>query len=225
MIRFRVSLGTEMKRVLLLVLAAMLLLLPACSDDGLHAFTVTDDGRYVDGETDVSYTPLPDEYEASYAGEQLGRYEDEENGYTLLLYAVPDMDSTQFITDENGGVYCAGVFTEAAAWEMNAVLVCDEIGAMDRVVRRFDAPDGAETVAAVRDLWFEGEDLGNVFLLESVSRRYAVKLGSAVYPNIYYALEIRMTEEGGTYLCDKAGRRTVALDAALAAVLCGEDAA
>ena len=92
---------------------------------------------------------------------------------------------------------------------------------MDEVKQRFDATANAQTVAAVRALWLEGQDLGNVFLLEDVTSRYAVKMGSAAYPNLYGALELRFTESGA-YLCDKGGHRTVLVDAELAALLCGE---
>ncbi|MBR6728175.1 MAG: hypothetical protein IKM08_08270 [Clostridia bacterium] len=211
-----------MKRIWLLILAAALLLV-SCADGASHTFSVEEDGRYLDEDTDILYTALDDCYEASYAGEEIGRFTDEAHGVEQILYAIPDLDAALFLTDKNCDVYYAGSAPlDAALWEIDTLLVCVEVGVMNEVQNRFDAVNDPEVVGAVQDLWFSGEDLGNVFLLETVSERCAIKMGSAAYPNLYYAIELRMTEEGGVYLCDKAGRRTVALDAALAALLCEE---
>jgi hypothetical protein len=208
-----------MKRAFLLLIMVFSLLLVACSAD-THTFVMQQDGRYVDEETEAVYTMQDGFFEAGRSGEEIGRYEDEENGYSQVFYAIPNLDPNEFLTDDNGDVYCAdGALPAFADWSVDVLLVCREIGLMDEVKQRFDATSGAETVAAVRELWLTGEDLGNIFLLESVTSRYAVKMGSAAYPNLYGALELRFTENQA-YLCDKGCRRTVAVDAALAERLC-----
>lgn len=207
-----------MKRILFLLLAIALLLV-GCSEE-THSFVRSAQGL-LDEETGICYREQEASLEASRAGEEIGRIE----GSEQILYAIPDLDPSLFLTDDLGAVYYAGEApVDPAHWQIDRVLVCRVVGEMDEVKRRFEGEAQAATVAALCAAWFEGEDLGaDVFLLEKVAAHYPVKLGSAAYPNLYCAIELRLTEGGGAYLTDKYGKRTVLLDAALAELLCGEN--
>ena len=45
-------------------------------------------------------------------------------------------------------------------------------------------------------------------------------MGCAAYPNLYYAIELRVTASGSVYLTDKYGKRVVLPDVAIVEELC-----
>lgn len=204
-----------MKRIGLLLLL-LVLLLSACSEQ-THTFVLSADGGYLDEETDILYRALDSAYEASGAGNEVGRFANEAYDYEAVFYEIPDMDPNVFLTDDYGDVYFAGAeLPDASRWEIDTVLVCRVVGELSEVKGRFAVDSHAALVEAVRAAWFEGDDLGpDVLLLERVTAHYPVKLGRVAYPNLYYAIELRVTESGNVYLTDKYGKRAVLLDAAL----------
>ena len=211
-----------MKRGLLLLIALVLLLVGCASEEKeLHGFDRSADG-YIDKTTGVCYRETDACFEASGAGAEfgqlLGAY-----GTLQICYEIPDQSASLYLTDEYGTVYYAGADEpDAALWQIDTVLVCRTIGDMDEVKNHLGS-ESAAIVAAVRNAWFQGEDLGSdVFLLEEIAAHYPVKMGSADHPSLYYAIELRLTADGDAYLTDKYGKQTVKIDAALAALMCGE---
>ena len=210
-----------MKRCLLLLIALVLLLAGCTAEDPLHSFERGADG-FVDKTTGIRYREAEACFEAASAGKTVGQC----LGSLQVLYTfyeIPDLDGAVYLTDDYGTVYYAdGADMDASLWTVDTVLVCRTVGEMDEVKKNFGDKDAA-TVAAIRDAWFLGEDLGaDVFLLEDAVSFYPVKMGSADYPNLYYAIELRFTADGTAYLTDKYGKQTVKLDGALAARMCGE---
>lgn len=214
MIRFRVSLGIDMKRILFLLLA-LLLLLTGCSDE--RTFSMAGKG-YVDRETDICYTILDMAYEADAYSEAWGSYTDEKYEYTLTFYVIPDMDSALFLTDEYSNVYYGGETPiDAATWEIDWISFFEESMILENF--RFSS-DGEEqaTVSALRDLWFEGEAV--MLPLDAPESAYAVKFKTKELVNLSYSIYLRLYEDGSAYLCDKAGERAVRLsDELVGAVL------
>lgn len=176
----------------------------------------------MDEDTEILYRALDSAYEAGRAGNEVGRFTVEKHNYINVFYAIPDMDPTLFLTDDYGDVYYAGTEEmDASRWDVDTVLICRLVGELSEVKGRFDTQNRADLVSAVHEAWFAGEDLGSeVFLLETAVACYPVKMGCAAYPNLYYAIELRVTASGSVYLTDKYGKRVVLPDVALVEELC-----
>ena len=211
----RANLGIDMKKFLLLLLP-LLLLLSSCSD--VRKFERDADGYgYTDEKSDLHYIELDAAFEPASAGEVWAEYKNEETGKTRTFRAIPELEPTRFLTDEYLNVFYAGdTPPDAASWELSMILVCkeDAIGVEDF---RFTA-EQAETVNAIRTLWFEGAG-DDVLPFQSADYKRRIKLSCDAYPNLLYSFSFLAYDSGEAYFYDASSRRTVAVPDALAALL------
>lgn len=208
--------GTEM-RCIKLLFAALALLLLLCGCSGGARFERDGDGfGYTDAKTGVHYVALPSQYEAGRAGDAVGAYTDRKFDVTTTFYAIPDLDSSLYLTDDNAYVYTAAdPLPDAKTWQISAVLVCDS----DAVsVESFRLTDAA-SITAVRALWFEGEAVELPLVKASASRR--LKLASVEHPNLYYCFNFYAYEDGTGYFYDAEAGRAVACSAELVVAIKG----
>ena len=201
-----------MKRFLLL-LAAVLLLLTGCSKGHRLERTANGDG-YLDTKSDIAYLQLDIAFEPAAKGELVGTYTDKEWDITVTLHEIPELDPTKFLADEDLNVYCVADATpNAADWQIEKILVCDGDGvSVER--RRFTAELQADTVAQIRNLWFEGEEAGFLSLVEA-DKVYSIKLCSAAYPNLYYCFEFLYFANETSYFYNAVSHRSVEVPAEL----------
>lgn len=195
-----------------LVLLALLLLLTSCS----ARFARDEDGYgYTDTKTDRHYRVLDAAYEAARVGEALGEYKDRKNGVVRSFHSIPDLDPKRFLADATGMVLCADeALPRAAEWEIASVLVCDE-DAISIVSKTLTDKD---TVTAIADAWFEGEE--GELPLDKAAHARRIKLTTAALPNLLYCFSFYVYESGEGYCYDATQRRAVALSAEMTALLC-----
>lgn len=212
----RGSLGIDMKKISLLLLA-LVLLLSSCS--GVRAFERDAEGYgYTDKKSDLYYVELDATFEPLKAGEPFAEYKNKETGVTRTFHEIPDLEPTLFLTDEYWNVYYAGKEpVDASKWELSAILVCDE-DVISVEAFRFTAEKDAATVATIRSLWFEGAgDAVLPFSAATCKRR--IKLSCEAYPNLLYCFTFLAYDSGEAYFYDVSSRRTVAVPDTLAALL------
>ena len=172
---------------------------------------------YTNNKTDIHYTVLSSQYEAACLGEQVGTYTNDAGSITKAFYQIPDLDEALYLTDDYAAVYCAAaVLPDAAQWELEAILVCDE----DAVSVVTSTLRDAATLAAVKTLWFEGEL--TELPMERASFKKRLKMRCAAYPNLYYCVSFFAYESGEAYLFDSEGERAVLCDAQVIAAVMGK---
>lgn len=198
------GLGIEMRRlgVLLLLLS---LLLVGCSS----RFTVTE-GGYLDSQTERVYVPLSDSFEAVAGGKEVGVWESELYEDQLTFREIPDVDAARFLTDDFGNVYCADEqLPDPSKWNVKNIYVCND-GAVSMAVANIT---NADLIAAIRALWYEGEQterpLSGLCVLRSL------KMVSDDCPGIYYCVLYMEYDDGTAYLYERAIDRVVQLDSEL----------
>lgn len=213
-IRFPASLGIEMKRLLLVFLAA-LFLLTACGEKDPTVFLCDVDGYGItDTETGIHYTALPSEFEPSALGAVRGAYTNEKSGAVFTYYEIPSLDPTQYLADEERNVWCAlEVLPSPAALTPTAILFFEE-RAISVESMRFSADTEGAVVGEICTLWFEGEATAKPEGDMSYTRR--VKIAFAELPNVYYCFSYVIWGEQA-YFYDLFADRTVAVPADLAA--------
>ncbi len=195
-----------------LVLLALLLLFTGCAaptflrDEDGYGYTEKKSGRH--------YAAMSTAFEAARAGEQVGEYKDKKHDVTRVFLEIPGLDTHRFLTDAAGLVYCTDEqLPRAADWTFTRVRVCEE----DAVsVERGSVTNAAE-IAAIRTLWFEGEEAELPAERASYSRR--LKLQSEEYPEIYYCFRFFLYEDGSAYFYLAETRRTVAVSADVATAI------
>lgn len=204
-----------MKLRRLLVLLLLPLLLISCA--GEHNFT-RENGVYTDRATKIAYTALDLNFEAARSGEVVGRYGKEEDVLSLTFKTIPELDSKLFLTDQYYGVYYAGdTPLDPAALVLDDVLLCIE-GSLGYASEQLDAERDAETIAALRALWFEGQDGAELPVASDYYKR-RVKLTFADYPSLLYCFSFYDFGNEGAYFYDINSNRTVAVPTELAAAL------
>ena len=215
-IRFPASLGTDMKRFLLLLLLLSVVLVSCKDEKALASFSMADDGySCTNAETGVQYTAMDFCFEPAKTAEEIGAYTDKDADYTLTYYAIPDLDTALYIADSERGVwYAAGAVTPPAAKDLTptALLVCEE-AAVSVEIFRLTAENDGEALTELLSLWFEGERAERPVGAVEFSRR--IKVVSAELPNIYYCFDFG-TWGDEAYFYDVFSGRTVAVPATLA---------
>ena len=202
-----------MKRILLLVLTA-LLLLTACSKDELAVIVLDADGYgCTNTETGVHYTVLSPAFEPAKSAAAQGTYTNEKTGAKTTYYEIPSLDPARYLTDDMQNVWCAeDILPKASALTPVALLICEE-GAISVEVTRLTAADDGATVDALLTLWFEGEAAR---LPEGAKTyMYRVKMMSEELPNIFYCFSFAVWGEEA-YFYDLFSSRAVLVPRALA---------
>lgn len=209
-IRFPASLGIEMKkRSFLLVLLAALLLFTACEKRA--RFTVSEDGyRFTDRRTGVTYTALSPAFEPAKGGNARGKCK-LPDGTERTLREIPSLSPDLWLADDEKTLYYAGEGTpDPAAWEMTAVLFCEDEGvSIERY--RWEAPTAGEKIAALCTTWWNGEERELPPGAPTLYR--ALKFQGAEYPNIYYCIGYYQYEDGSAVLYEKFSGRCVSVPA------------
>ena len=220
-IRFRGSLGIDMKKISLLLLA-LVLLLSSCA--GVRTFERDEQGYgYTDKRSDLYYAELDDAFEPAKTGDVFGEYENKETGAKRIFSVIPDLDPTLFLTDDYLNVYYAGETTiDAAKWQITAVLVCNE-DVISVEEFRFTAAADAAAVADIRALWFETASDAVLPFSSAVYKR-RIKMSCDAYPNLLYCFSFLEYENGEAYFYDASTRRAVAVPDALASLLHPDEA-
>ena len=213
-IRFPVNLGIEMKRLLLVCLAA-LFLFTACGEKDPAVFLRDADGYGVtDTETGIHYTVLPSEFEPAARGAVRGTHTNEKNGSTRSYFEIPSLDPTQYLADEERNVWCAlEALPDPTALTLTAVLICEE-QAISVESMRFSAGSDDAVIAQIRTLWFEGEAVTKPEGDMAYTRR--VRFAFAELPNLHYCFSYVIWGEQA-YFYDLFAGRTVAVPDELAA--------
>ncbi len=202
-----------MKRILLLVLTA-LLMLTACSKDELAVIVLDADGYgCTNTETGVHYTVLSPAFEPAKSAAAHGTYTNEKTGAKITYYEIPSLDPARYLTDDTQNIWCADdKLPEASALTPVALLICEE-AAISVEVSRLTVADDEEIVRALLTLWFEGEAAQ---LPEGEkSYMYRVKMMSEELPNIFYCFSFAVWGEDA-YFWDVFSERAVLVPAALA---------
>lgn len=214
MIRFPAGLGIEMKRLLLVFLAA-LFLFTACGEKDPAVFLRDADGYGItDTETGIHYTVLPSEFEPSALGAVRGAYTNEKSGAVRRYYEIPSLDPTQYLADEEGNVWCAlEALPDPAALTPTAILFFEE-QAIGVETMRFSAGTDDAVIGEICTLWFEGEAAIKPEGDRSYTRRVMIEF--AELPNMYYCFSYVVWGEQA-YFYDLFADRTVAVPAELAA--------
>ena len=205
-----------MKRVFLLLMLSVLLL---CSCASARPFTRAEDGSgYTDTRAERFYLALAPAFEPASAGDIYGEYHDKERDVTRTFRVIPELDHTQFLTDENLIVYFAGeTAPDPAAWQLQAALVCEEDAiSVERL--RLTAEEHGELLTLLQTTWFEGEG-GEQLPLGAPAYTRRIKLTSAAYPNLFYCFTLHAYENGEGYFYDAVNRRTVRVPDALLTAL------
>ena len=174
---------------------------------------------YTDQRSKVHYTVLDNAFEAARASQTVfGVYEDKKTGLSREFHAIPDMDSSLFLTDSSSRVYYAGSEPiDAAQLAFNAVLVC-ESDAVSIEVQRLTLDDNADAVVAIYHLWFDTVSEAELPATSPVLRR-RIKLKCREYENLLYCFDFVLYENGEAYFYDRTVPRTVAVPAEIASVL------
>ena len=160
---------------------------------------------YTDSKTDVYYASMPFAFEAGRAGEAVGEYTDKKYGTTVTFYLIPDLDGSRFLTDGDGYVYCAdATLPDAKAWQLSAVLVCEE----DAISLEQTRVSDTHQLAAFHSAWFAGEESELPLQKASYARR--LKMACAEYPNLYYCISFYRYEDGSAYFYEAEAGRAVA---------------
>lgn len=212
----RGSLGTDMKKIALLLLS-LVLLLSSCS--GLRSFERDTEGYgYTDQKSDLYYVELDAAFEPAKTGDAFGEYENKKTGTKRTFSVIPDLDPALFLTDEYLNVYYAGETPlDAAKWEPSAILVCNE-DVISVEEFRFTTEKDAATVAIIRSLWFEGA--GDAVLpFSDAAYKRRLKISCDAYPNLFYCFSFLVYDSGEAYFYDASSRRTVAVPDTLVALL------
>ena len=205
-----------MKRFLLLFLA-VLLLLCGCNKK-MNRLEKTEQG-YTDTKSGIAYMVLDPTYQPASRGEAFAEYVNEERNITRAFYEIPGLDRALFMTDEYLNVYFAGsIAPNAALWQIEAVLVCEEEAISVERCRLAAGTDDAQ-IAALRALWF-AEDEGARLPIGAPAHTFAVKFAGKDYPSLYYNLTLQIYANGEVYLDEPFSGRTVQLSAELAKALC-----
>lgn len=197
-------------RVFALLLTALMLFTGCVAtftrDENGYGYTHKKSGRH--------YAAMSNAYEAAGADEQVGEYKDSKHDVTRVFLEIPGLDPDRFLTDATGLVYCADEqLPDAASWTITHVRVCEE----DAIsVEKGSVTDAAE-IAAIRALWFEGEDVELPVEKAAFSRR--LKLQSAEYPAIFYCFRFFTYEDGSAYFYLAETRRAVAVSAEVATAI------
>lgn len=156
-IRFPASLGIKMKkRRFLLLLLAALLLFAACEKRA--RFTVSEDGyRFTDRKTGVTYTALSPAFEPAKGGAERGKC-NLPDGTERTLREIPSLSPDLWLADDEKTLYYAGEGTpDPAAWEITAVLFCEDEGvSIERY--RWEATTAGKKIAALCTTWWNGEE-------------------------------------------------------------------
>ena len=203
--------GIKMRKSrFLCVLLLTAFLLCSC---GTARFEATKTG-YTDTKSGRHYTALASCFEATGGGETVGEYEDESHGRVVTFRVIPEADATRFLTDEYGFVYCADEKEpDASAWNVSAILVCEE----DVISVEKNRLTEADVIAQIMDAWFEGEDADRP--MEKATHIRRLKLSSKDCPGVYYCFSYYVYEDGAGYFYDSESRRTVMLSAELVAAI------
>ncbi|MBQ8357394.1 MAG: hypothetical protein IJX39_06245 [Clostridia bacterium] len=203
-----------MKRFLLLGLT-LLLLLTSCSS--VRRLERDAEGYgYTDQKSGIYYAEMDACFEPARAGDVWGEYKNDKGDVTRTFRSIPDLDPALFLTDEYLNVYYAGdVAIDASAWQIAAVLVCEEdVVSVENF--RFSAGSDDATVAAIRALWFESA--GDAALpLGKADYARRIKLTTTAYPNLFYCFSFLAYDSGEAYFYDANSRRTVVVPEELAA--------
>ena len=206
------NLVTEMKR-LLVVLLATVLLLSSCSK--VNRFERDAEGiGYTDSKTDIFYKELDPCYEPAAAGETVGEYLGEEKEVLRTFRQIPGLEPSLFLTDDYLHVYYAGKDQiDAAAWTVEHVLICEE-DAISVELFRYTAGKADTAIAALRAAWFVAES-NERLPIGAPQISYRVKLTTAAYPNLLYSFSFFAYESGEAYFYDAFSRHTVAVPESL----------
>lgn len=202
-----------MKKILcVLLLTALLFSLAGC---GKARFSRDEDGfGYTDERTGVHYTALGTAFEAARRGDEIGTYEEKKSGVTRTFYAIYEQDAAQFLTDENGTVYCAADTPPTLdAWTSALLHIFEE----DAVSVERARLTNADVVTAVLSAWKTGEE--TELPLDKASYVRRLKFENTACPNILYCVSFFAFGEGEGYLYLAEERRAVALDATLTGLL------
>ena len=202
-----------MKRILLLVLSA-LVLFTACNKEKLAVIVRDADGYgCTDTETGIHYTALPPAFEVAKSSTARGAYTNEKTGATHTYYEIPSLDPARYLCDDEQTVWCAeDTLPEAKALTPVALLICEE-AAISVEVMRFSVTDDAATFAALLALWFDGEATQRPE--GEMSYTYRVKMTSEELPNIFYCFSYAVWGEEA-YFYDLFSKRAVLVPGALA---------
>ncbi|MBE6703501.1 MAG: hypothetical protein E7585_08870 [Ruminococcaceae bacterium] len=214
-IRYLGSLGIDMKRIVLLCLALSFLL---CGCGRLRQLEKTEDG-YADEKKGIYYEILEPAYQPAFRGEAVAEYVNKERDVVRVFYEIPGLDTALFVADEYLNVYFAGEDApNAALWQLEAVLVCEEEAiSVERC--RLSVDTDATEIAAVKALWF-GEGENAVLPVGTPAHTFQIKLSGKEYPMLYYNFDLRIYESGQVYFYDAFSRRTVLVPVELAEKLC-----
>lgn len=212
--RFRVNLAIDMRRLLLIALALLLLLpLVACDkEEKQNIFTLQNDG-YTDSETGIWYRALPQAFEpVKSVGERgVAVYEDGTVKYRFL--EMPDLNSRQWLCDDLRGIWYAGEWTvEPAELTPHALLVCEELSFSLERARLVQGTDDA-LIGEILTLWFAGETVDEPVGEITLVRR--LRMISEQLPGIYYCFNFYMCGGQG-YFYDRFESRFVAVPQVLA---------
>ena len=211
----------DMRRLLILLLA-LLVLLTACNKDDadkkqLTPFLKDDDGYGVTNTASgLHYTALPLCFESMASGEAVGEYYDAAFDYSVTYHQIPGVDPLAYLVDSEMGVWFAdATYAEPIPAELTptALLVCEE-GAISSVIFRLNAQTHSDVIAQALALWFEGEATVKPAASPTMSR--GIKMISAELTGIYYCFTFAMWGDDA-YFYEIFTGRTVALPADLAA--------
>ena len=214
-----------MKRLLLLLLAALLCFAGCVKDDpaaeedeGLPVpapFVRTEDGSgYKNKLSGVTYYPLGAGFEAAKTGAIEGSFVDTEFGYTTTFYRIPELDEKQYLADHTLAIWYAGETPVVASkLTVTDILVCRD-AAISVELFRFSAGTADAEIAEIRTLWFEAEN-AEAPAGFPVST-FSVKLQCSELVNIFYSFDICAYEDGSVYFRDIYTQRLVAVPKDLA---------
>ena len=166
------------------VLATFILLFSVGCSDGLISMKISGD-QLEDALTGVSYSAAPFFFEpvaigAEYAAYSLG-------GTKVKLYEIAGLEPTQWLTEDNDGVYFLFYNSELtlptlAEFAPTAVHLCVQS------VRtwEFDTVTDMTEIAALVSLWETSENVRHPGTTPLTTLRF--KFSSDKYPGLYYAL-------------------------------------
>ena len=191
-------------RVLALALAGVMLIgsLTSCR---LHKVAYdSKSNAYIDHRTDIKYIDAPGCYEPVAIGKEYARMT--YNGKTAVVFhEVGGMDPAKWLCEEGKTVFYAEgeklpTLTEMAPEKVH--LCIEEASTMI-----LSTVTDAEDIAALIDIWLNGEEVAYTGLEPNVNLR--IKFESQSYPGLYYSLIYLEYGDGTKVLYDRYASRCV----------------
>ncbi len=200
-----------MKKIICVILAAAMLMLPLASCSASLVNFKYEDGKLINKSQKLEYYPAPNNYEPVSVGEAFGYYKKTD----LILYEIEGENPKEWLTQEYAGSATTIFYSTSlelpslTELEPTKIYICGG----DTVTYAVATVEDADVIANIVDL-FENGTYEEWPLVNSI-QTYELKFYSEEkYPHIYFNLTYGEFEEG-KFIYDRTTKRSVRIDDAL----------